>query len=380
MDISQKLNSLLKNRMGELRKLKDQGHKIIGYPPGGFMPEELVYACGGVPMPVGLIRGGQHEAVRTAGGYMPRWIDTFCRAQIGYKVLKEEESYDLIDVLVTPITDINNRSIGDTFEFYTGMEIFRFGVPHTKSDNASDYYVSGIKRLKEKLEELSGTEITDARLKEAINLCNRERQLLADISLSRKADSPPISGRDFMRLNHASFVADKKAFVEALESIWSEIKAAEGPALKGPRILLTGPTLALGDYKMYDLVEETGAEVVIEEFAECARHYWEQVKPEGDLMEALADRYFSRRVPPAWFRPADERIDFLVKLAKDFRTDGVIWYQLMYRDSYEIESFYVPEIIKKQTGISTLKLTSDYDYSEVGPFRTRVETFVHTIK
>jgi len=378
--LKEKTTALLVNRMAELSRLREQGHKIVGYTPGGYMPEELVLACGAVPVPVGLIRGGQHEPVRTAGGFMPRWIDTFCRAQIGYWELKEEALYQMVDLLACPVTDVNNRAIGDSWGFYTDVEVFRFGVPHTKHENGFEYYLSGIKRFREKLEELTGNQITDSSLKEAIDLCNRERQLLTDISLMRKAERPPISGRDFMRLNHASFMADKRAMVGALESLCADLKKTDPPAPRGPRVLLTGSTLAYGDYKIYDLIEDAEAEVVIEEFAEGIRHYWEQVVPEGDLMEALADRYFKRRVPPAWFRPGRERLDFLVKLAKDFKVNGVIWYQLMYRDSYDIESFYFPDILRKETDLSMLKLTSDYDYSEVGPFRTRVEAFVETMR
>ena len=99
-----------------------------------------------------------------------------------------------------------------------------------------------------------------------------------------------------------------------------------------------------------------------------------------DLMEALADCYFMRRVPPAWFRPGIERHDFLIKLAKDFNVDGVIWYQLMYRESYKTESYYFPDIVNRETGLSMLTLESDYDAAEVGQMRTRVETFIESIR
>jgi benzoyl-CoA reductase/2-hydroxyglutaryl-CoA dehydratase subunit BcrC/BadD/HgdB len=52
----------------------------------------------------------------------------------------------------------------------------------------------------------------------------------------------------------------------------------------------------------------------------------------------------------------------------------------MYRDSYDIESYYFPDILRSETGLSMLKIESDYDVSEIGPFRTRVETFIETIK
>jgi len=67
-------------------------------------------------------------------------------------------------------------------------------------------------------------------------------------------------------------------------------------------------------------------------------------------------------------------------LAKDFKVDGVIWYHLMYRDSYKLESHYFPSILKKETGLSMLLLESDYDPSEVGQMRTRIETFIETLR
>ena len=97
-------------------------------------------------------------------------------------------------------------------------------------------------------------------------------------------------------------------------------------------------------------------------------------------MKALADRYFTMREPPAWFRPSRERLDFLIKLAKEFKVDGVIWYQLMYREAYDLESYYFPDMLKKETGLRMLRIESDYDAAEIGPFRTRVETFIETIR
>lgn len=380
MEAMDKLSEHLKTRLVELRKKREKGVKIVGYTPGGFMPEELLYACGAMPVPVGLTRGGEHEPVIVSGAHLPRFLDTFCRAQIGYRELKEEPLYQMIDLLVVPITDNNIRAIADSWDFYTDVEVFRYGVPHAKTDHGFKYYRDGINLLKEKLEELTGTGITEEKLREAINMSNRERELLKEISSMRKSERPPISGGDFAKLNHASFIADKHIMIDVLESLCEELKRKETPPSKGPRILLTGSTMAAGDYKVIDLVEEIGASIVVEEFCEGIRHYWEKVEPNGDLIEALADRYFGRRVPCAFFRPARERFDFLLKLAKEFNVDGVLWYQLMYRDSYDIESFYFPEVLKRELGISMLKIESDYDVGEMGPFRTRIETFSETIR
>lgn len=318
--------------------------------------------------------------IELAGAYICRWIDTFCRAQIGYGVSGEDPYYNIVDLLVVPMTDNHIRAVMDVLDYNTALEIFPFGVPHTKDDLALDYYLHGITRLKRRLEELTGVETAESKLREAIHLCNRERELLREISLMRRTQPAPITSRDFVALNHGSFLADKEVMVDILESVYEELKERALPSEQGPRVLLTGSTLALGDSKILELTEEAGGAVVIEEFAEGIRPYWEGVKPDGDLMKALAECYFMRRVPPAWFRPDKERLDFLVKLARDFSVSGVIWYQLMYRESYKTESYYFPDILKRETGLPMLTVESDYDPTETGPLRTRIETFIETIR
>jgi len=378
MEAMKKLSDHLATRLTELTRLRKSGTKLIGYAPGGYMPEELVYTCGAVP--VGLIRGGDPEPVAESAAYVPRFIDTFCRSQIGYRMMGGDPLYEIIDLLVVPVTDHNIKTIADCFNFFTNTNVFRFGVPHQKDEHAFEYYLAGLHAFKDKLEEFTGNKIDNGRLREAIDLCNRMRGLLKEISIMRRSERPPITGYEFVKLNHASFIADKRIFIDVLESIHQELKRKPPSGPKGPRILLTGSTLAMGDYKVLEMAENAGANIVIEEFAEGMRHYWENVQVNGDLMESLADRYFRRRVPPAWFRPSRERLDYLIELARDFKVDGIIWYQLMYRSSYDIQAFYFEKLLKKELNIPMLKLESDYDVSERGPLRTRIETFVEIIK
>ena len=378
MEAMRKLSDHLSTRITELTRIRNSGTKLIGYAPGGYMPEELVYASGAVP--VGLIRGGDPEPVAESAAYIPRFIDTFCRSQIGYRMLGEEPLYQMLDLFIVPITDQNIKTIADCFNFFANDNVFRYGVPHQKDEYAFEYYLSGLHALKDKLEEFTGNKIEEGRLKEAIDLCNRMRGLLKEISSLRRSEPPPVTGYEFVKLNHASYVADKAVFIDALKSILQEVRDNPPSTPKGPRILLTGSTLAMGDYKVLEMAEEAGASIVVEEFAEGVRHYWENVQVNGDLMEALADRYFRRREPPAWFRPSRERLDYLIKLARDFSVDGIIWYQLMYRSSYDIQAFYFEKMLKKELDIPMLKIESDYDVSERGPLRTMIETFVEIIK
>ena len=96
MELMHMLESHLKTRLVELNKAKQQGRKIVGYTPGGYLPEELVLASGAIP--ICLVRGGDHSVVELAGAYICRWIDTFCRAQIGYALSGDDPYYSVVDL------------------------------------------------------------------------------------------------------------------------------------------------------------------------------------------------------------------------------------------------------------------------------------------
>ena len=144
---------------------------------------------------------------------------------------------------------------------------------------------------------------------------------------------------------------------------------------------MTGPNLAVGDYKVIDLIEECGAAIVAEEFCEGVRHYWESVEEtSGDLLSALGRRYLTRRVPCAFQMPSVKvRVDFIKNLAQEFKVDGVIWYQLKNCETYNAEAFYANKKLK-EAGIPFLKIESEYDPGERGGLGTRIETFVETME
>ncbi len=379
MNALDKLDAHLKTRLMDLSRAKEQGHKIIGYSAGGYLPEELLLACDAIPLC--FVQSGDNTILRNAGAYICRWFDPFWRSQIGYLTSGKDPYYNIVDLIVVPISDNHVRAFSNTVGYYTpNTESFVFGVPHVKDETGLEYYLQGIVRLKKKLEEFTGIEITESRLKQSIELCNRERALFRKISVMRKSDNCTVNSNDFVALNHGSFLADKETMIDILELFIKEVDDNFAVSKDGPRILFTGSTLARGDSKVMDIIWDSGGIIVMEEFAEGIRPYWGMVKLDGDLVSNLAEAYFMDRVCPGWFRPGTERLDFLVKLAKDYHAAGLIWYQLMYRESYKVESYFFPGILRKETGLPMLVLESEYDAMEIGPMKTRIETFVETIR
>jgi benzoyl-CoA reductase/2-hydroxyglutaryl-CoA dehydratase subunit BcrC/BadD/HgdB len=363
-----------------LKEAKEKGTKIIGYFPGNYVPEEIIYASGAIP--ICLTDGGTPRPADAGLSIVPPIICPFARAQLGEKLLKTNPYYKMIDMVVAPITCQHLKKVAEIWEYDGDLEIFKLGIPHQHDgDDELEYYTDRLRALKERLEKFTGTEITKERISNAIGLFNRMRDLLKNISLMRRSPSPPFTALDFAKLNHASLYADPVFMIDVLDSLYKELeKRQPADQHKSPRLLLIGPNLAQGDYKILELVERAGGEVVIEEICEGIRYYWTQIKNNGDPFQSLAKGYLRERVPCAFMRSsAKERLDFALRLIADFHVSGVIWYELQCCETYDQESYFFNKKLREKN-MPMLIVESNYDVSDAGPLRTRIDAFVEVVK
>jgi benzoyl-CoA reductase/2-hydroxyglutaryl-CoA dehydratase subunit BcrC/BadD/HgdB len=376
----ERLAAHLRDRPAALRKAKENGTKIIGYFPGNYVPEEIIYASGAVP--ICLTNGGDPQTADAALSVVPDVICPFARAQIGEQLLKKNPYYSMIDMLVAPITCQHLRKVAEIWEYYDYMDIFKLGVPHQyDGDFELEYYADRLRALKDTLQACTGNEITDEKLGESIALYNRMRELLKSLSLLRRAPYVPLSAIDFVKLNHASLYADPAFMVDILDSLYQDLQKKQPSAgTDTPRLLLLGPNIASGDYKVLELVEEAGGEIVIEELCEGVRFYWQGINNKGDLLQSLARGCLVEKLPCAFMRDsAKTRLDFALQLISDFNVSGVIWYELLNCETYDSESYYFA-LKMKERNIPMLILESSYGMGDKGQLRTRIEAFIEIVK
>ena len=376
------LDKHLDNRPTQLMEAKEKGVKVVGYFPGNYVPEELIYASGGIPLC--LVHGGNLQSADAALAVVPQVICPFARAQIGERLLQRNPYYRMIDMLIAPVTCQHLRKVAEIWEYRNELEIFKLGIPQQYgNDFEVEYYKNRLTALKDRLQALTKTEITDEKLSDAIQLYNRIRELLRKINLTRQTDPPVLKALDFIKLNHASYYADPEFMVEVLESVYREIKDKQ-PAAKAktndPRILLLGPNIGYGDYTVLEMVQSAGGEIVIEEICEGVRYYWNDINDQGDLFQALTKGYLIDRLPCAFMRnSAKKRLDFTMKLIKDFDVSGVIWYELLCCETYDSEAYYFAEKLG-ELNIPFLILESDYSTAVTGQLKTRITAFIEILK
>jgi benzoyl-CoA reductase/2-hydroxyglutaryl-CoA dehydratase subunit BcrC/BadD/HgdB len=370
----------LRDRPEQLREAKKQGVKIIGYFPGNYVPEEIIYAAGAVP--ICLVDGGSSAPAEAALELIPHVSCPFARAQLGERLLKKNPYYEMIDMLVAPLTCQHLKKVTDIWVYQGETPVFKLGIPHHYYGKPElDYYTERLRALQGSLEALTGNSITSEKTGHAIELYNRLRELLRKISQLRRASPPPISATDFARLNHDSFYADPAFMVDFLESVYQELsQKSPAGAAEVPRLMLIGPNLAKGDYEILKLVKAAGGDIVIEEVDEGIRYYWQNIEAGGDPIRALAKGYLPDRLPCAFMRYASrQRLDFALKLVKDFNVSGIIWYELLYCETYDNESYFFDQEMGKRN-IPMLILESGYDEGGTGPMKIRVDAFIELVK
>ena len=368
------------NRPAEISKLQAQGTKVIGYFAGDFIPEEIIYAAGAIP--VCLLHGGDNRSVEEAHAYITRLICAFSRAQLGQRYTNEQPYYTMLDMLVTPVSCQHLRRIGDVWEELADIPVFKVGVGLKQNEIGAGWYKERLRLMQEKVEELTGNKITPEKLKESTDLYAKMRELLKNISLLRKNANPPISTEDFIKLNHLSYHLDPKIIVEKLEEIYEDLKKKDMNKVDDkPRLMIIGPVMALGDNKIFGIIESAGGNLVAERFCEGVKNYWTDIDlNNGDILGAITQRNIVDRSSCAFMRNSlKPSLEDILKLAKEFNVDGIIYYWMKYCETYEVESLYVLEKLQ-EAGIPAIFLETEYITTEAQLMRTRIEGLIEIIK
>ena len=237
------IEALMEARLQTLAEARAAGRTVVGYLPGGYVPDELIYASGAIPLC--LTHGGDARSAEQALSLVPNVICPFARAQIGETLLKANPFYTSLDLAVVPSTCQHLKQVGDVWEHYGMLEVFKLGVPYDCQDDYEvEYYRDRLAELRKALERLTGNIISDEKLNDAIDVYNRLRGLLKTLSLVRRERQPRISSLDFVRLNHVSMYADPTMTCDALEAVCRDIAKPASVSTNRPRVMLVGPCSA----------------------------------------------------------------------------------------------------------------------------------------
>lgn len=367
-------HQILKDPYGYVKKFREEsGRKVVGT-FCSYAPEEIILAAGAHPFRL----FGSGEKIRLAEAHLQSYCCSLVRGALEDALAGR---VDFLDGVVFPHTCDSIQRLSD---------IWRLNVPacfhldvvlpvKLDTDGARQYMVDVLKRFRRELGEKLGGSISDDDLREAIRIMNRIRAALTRI-YDLKGERPEIlKGSDLYALVRAAMIMDRTRAAFLLEEVAAEmgIKSnSEVAAWPKKRIVLSGGVCNHPD--IYTIIEEAGGAVVGDDLCTGSRYFSGLIDEKADPAEAIAERYRQRVVCPAKHRGLSERADHLVRLVREKRAQGVIFFLLKFCDPHAFDYPYLKEALDRM-GIPSLLMEVEDRLPAEGQLRTRFETFVEMI-
>jgi len=361
------------------KELQEQGRSVIGY-LCAYVPVEIISAAGFIPF---RIRGDVNEAITKADTQMETLVCPLVRSCFD-QALKGK--FDFLSGLVIPHACDSMCRTYDIWKHTLDLPFNQMiNIPHEISESSLEFFVNILETFRKGLGTYSGSQISDDNLVSAIERFNQMRSKVVDLYELRKSDPPQISGSDVTKVMMAGAGMPVDEFDDLLTGIIEEVKT--GSAVrpeKLPRVMVVGSQIDNTDF--IDLVEDSGAAVVVDDLCPGTREYFPQVPLRDNPVLGLAERYLGgincartyRKKSGAYDEYLEDRFGHIGKFIKDFKVDGVILYFYKYCDPFGFEVPQIKSYIEAK-GIPVLYLEGDYSMAAIGGLRTRIQAFLEMI-
>jgi benzoyl-CoA reductase/2-hydroxyglutaryl-CoA dehydratase subunit BcrC/BadD/HgdB len=367
-------------RPKELIEHQKKGGKVLGT-FCVYVPDEIVFAAGAIA--TGLC-GGSQFWVPGGEKVLPAGTCSLIKASVGARLDKTCPFFRIADMYVGETTCDGKKKAWEILG--EDVEMHVMDLPQMKREKDIGAWAKEIKLFLARVEKLTGNKVTAEKLGEAIALINRKREALARLYDFRKADNPPISGKDALLISQIAFYDDPARFTQMVNKLCDELdeRTANGVGVfekETKRILLTGTPLAIPNWKLHHIIETSRGAVVAEEMCTGVR-YFENPVDENETtldaqIEALARRYMKTNC--ACFTPNQGRIDDILRLVKEYKADGVVDVNLKFCTLYDTEGYKVERALKEQ-GIPFLGIETDYSDQDEPQLLTRIGAFIEMLE
>ena len=379
-----KASEIYKDRPRRAVELKSQGKKIMGY-LCPYAVAEMMSAFDLVPY---RIFGDIREPITRADTYLPTVVCPFLRSTLDVAL---KGKYDFLDGMVMAHSCEVAEKMAHIWKDYLPSEYMYFiDTPHSTHEAAQVQHKQQLEDFQKSLEAYTGKKLPPEKLKEAIKLHNEQRALVRELYDLRKPDPPLISGTETLKVMVALMSIPVEEGNDLLKQVISEVKERkDGPQKKPARLMLWGSII--DDVALMEMIESSGANVVMDDTCVGSRAYFPDVKLTDNPVEGLAHRYLVDLKCPRTFRDAvlsgnkkdymkdlESRFDYIRDYARDWNIKGVILQSVRYCD---IHGYEVPGLRDYLDHIGLPSTYIEWDYSEaaLAPLRTRVEAFVEVI-
>ncbi len=365
----------------KIKEAHEAGKKVVGM-YCMFSPQEIALAADAISV---SLCGTAQGPIEAAEQELPRNLCPLIKSSYGFAITDACPYFSFSDILLAETTCDGKKKMYELMGKMKPMHVMN--LPQTaEGEDALNIWHNEMKKFKTYLEGQLGVEITDDKLRDAINLMNRERNVMKKLHKLNMHNPAPMTGMDMMLAQWLKgFNVDKEYGIDLIEILVAEVEENMGKGIyafdeKAPRILLTGCPIGSGSEKVLRALEDAGASVVALE--NCTGYKPLEVMvdedPNKDPLLALAEKYL--QTPCSCMTPNNPRFDLIKRMSEEYEVDGVVDLTWVACHTYAIESFTLKKFVEEELNLPFIQIETDYSDSDTGQVKTRVEAFLETIE
>lgn len=286
-------------------------------------------------------------------------------------------TYEL-DGLVTSNGCGESSSVITNWKIITTREnkpqfLYEVVAPKMVTSASYNYFGSELDELREELEKVTGTEITNEKLKKSVETYNEARRLVKQVYDLHKAEFPVISGAETLKITLAATQMPIEEYIDFLKDVLSDVKNREPITNFTARVMLAGS--ALDDPEYVKAIEDCGLLVVADLNSFGLRFLHDElIYDENDVAGSIARYYLTRSSCPRMMDGSDDIHEYILAAAEEYKADGVIIVRMQHCGKWDVET-YVLENLFKERGISSISLERQVLMGQQGQLALRVEAF-----
>lgn len=351
------------------------GRACIGFFPV-YVPQEVIHAAGALP--VAIWGAGERIEVEHADARIQSFICSISRSTLELGLTGRTAFLD--GMLFGSLCDVA-RNLSGVWKrnFPTQFTDYLHYPQNLHSDAARGHYRHELLRLAQEIGRLTGHQTTDADLTRSLDVYERQRALLRDLSALRAAEPWRLSLEEWYVLVRAAGLREPEAHNLVLEEVLNLLATRQRPARDGVRVVLEGSFCEQPALELLRVLDEAHCFVVDSDLSRGLRWFKEPLSRSADPWHDVVEAYFVhaegsvvRHASPA------ERSTRLVERARASGAQGVIFCIAKFCEP-AFYDFVLNKRALERAGIPHATVEFEEKMGSFDSIRTQAETFSESI-
>lgn len=365
------LKAACDNPRARLDHYLSQGKKVVGcFAP--YAPEELIHACGMIPM--GLW-GGRTE-LKLVKSYLPAFA---CPIMQSDMELGLRGAYEGLSAVIIPAICDTLRCMTQNWRFgVTSIPMIPIVYPQNRTSPASvDYLISEYETVLTMLYTITGNMMTEKALCAAIDIYNEHNKAMREFDQVANDHLDIVTPKVRHCVHKSAFFYEKSEHTAILKEIIEELKKLPAYNFTGKKVVLAGITCEPDD--LLDIFEEYNMAVVADDLAQESRQYRTDTPEKGGgSLKRLALQWNNRHGCSLIHELGKPRGAMLTKMCQENGAHGVVSCMMKFCDPEEYDQPYYEADLRK-AGIPYVTIDIDQQNTSYEQIRTRLQTFCEMI-